>query len=124
MTIQDSKDYLNEALITAARFGHTGNMEALIKLGADLHVREEMPLRLAAANGHQDTVNVLLAHGANADRALFSAASVGAMPDVVGILGCAATSPALVAIRDAVVTVQRHRWITIPKKPDRRQPRP
>jgi len=54
-------------LLDAARDGHGGEVESILKSGVSPNVRDESgltPLHLAAAHGHQRTSQILLDHGA------------------------------------------------------------
>lgn len=78
------KDY---ELIDAATDGDTARVRELLTSGADPKADDNSPLQLAAANGHTDTVKILLQHGADRrnSEALIEAAGAG-YADVVGEL--------------------------------------
>ncbi|KAI3848019.1 hypothetical protein MKX03_001131, partial [Papaver bracteatum] len=60
-------DFNTGPLLYAARKGHKDVLPLLLAKGIDVDARNELgsPLELAATNGYQDTVKVLLDHGAN-----------------------------------------------------------
>jgi hypothetical protein len=81
---QVARDY---QLIDAATYGDTTRVSQLLESGADPETDDNSPLQLAAANGHAETVKVLLDHGARGDdrEALIEAAKSG-YADVVALL--------------------------------------
>jgi ankyrin repeat protein len=56
---------INHALKMAAVNGHADTVSALVDCGADVHFDDDMPLRFSAANGHAAVVRKLLRAGAN-----------------------------------------------------------
>jgi ankyrin repeat protein len=54
-------------LILACEYGHVDTVKLLINKGADIHVRNDKPLRCSARNGNRQIVEFLLQHNANAD---------------------------------------------------------
>ena len=63
--ILSAKDF-NYCLDWASYYGHTATVALLLDRGADIHARDDAPLRLASENGHTSTVQILLLdHGAN-----------------------------------------------------------
>lgn len=74
-------------LIDAATYGDHERVSKLLESGVDPKTDDNSPLQLAAANGHFDTVRVLLSYGAegNDREALIEAAKSG-YADVVGLL--------------------------------------
>ncbi len=64
-----SRQYLDDALFVASLRGHSVMIDSLTNYGASVYSRLESdgrtPLMLAAQNGHQETVRVLLENGAN-----------------------------------------------------------
>ena len=77
----------DQQMIDAATYGDTTRVSQLLESGADPQADDNSPLQLAAANGHPDTVKVLLGHGAGGDdrEALLEAAKSG-YADVVALL--------------------------------------
>jgi ankyrin repeat protein len=74
-------------LVEAAVYGDTDRVRRLITQGANVTTAENSPLRLAAANGHADCVQVLVASGANpVDREALIRAAKGGYADVVDLL--------------------------------------
>lgn len=58
----------NDALVSACDGCDdevTGVVGVLLAYGADLHVRDDLPLKMAASDGNEETVEMLLQHGAN-----------------------------------------------------------
>jgi ankyrin repeat protein len=47
------------ALRLAAGNGHTDTVKVLLEAGADVHAKEDWAVRWAAKNGHTDTVRLL-----------------------------------------------------------------
>lgn len=66
-------------LINAATYGDAAYVQELLDKGADVGASNNSPLQLAAANGHADTVKILLQKGAkrNEPEALIEAAKSG-----------------------------------------------
>lgn len=56
----------HQLLSTAAEFGKHTRVSILIKAGADIHTGVDLPLRLAAQNGHEHVCKLLLEAGAHA----------------------------------------------------------
>ena len=56
---------MDDALWEAARDGNIDTVEILLAAGANVHVYNDDALRLAAARGHADVVKVLLEAGAD-----------------------------------------------------------
>jgi hypothetical protein len=52
-------------LIDAAKGGHTETVQTLLAHGANVHVRDDEALRVTGYRGHTETVRALLASGAN-----------------------------------------------------------
>jgi len=61
----DVHAYDDQALRLAAENGHTETVELLLDRGADVHAYDDQALRCAALNGHTDTVAMLLDRGAD-----------------------------------------------------------
>ena len=55
----------NWELILAASCGRAGYAKALLAVGADVHVGNDTPVRLAAFKGHIEITRILVAAGAN-----------------------------------------------------------
>jgi hypothetical protein len=74
-------------LVEAATYGDTDRVAQLLQIGAKANTANNGPLKLAAANGHAESVKLLLDHGADpSDReALLDAAKAG-YADVVALL--------------------------------------
>jgi hypothetical protein len=62
---QGEQEDLDTRLIDAAYWGHMETVQALLASGADLHADNDDALGLAAWNGHTKTVKALLASGAD-----------------------------------------------------------
>jgi ankyrin repeat protein len=74
-------------LIEAATYGDIARVRKLLANGANANTFDNSPLRLAAANGHAETVYVLLQSGAEpADRQALLAAAKSGYVDVVELL--------------------------------------
>ena len=77
----DRDGALKSAFVIAAREGQAEIVELLLEAGVDVHVWEDVALRLAADGGHAETVKVLLNAGADVhakdDEALRSAEENG-----------------------------------------------
>jgi ankyrin repeat protein len=78
-------------LIEAATYGDIARVRELLANGANANTFDNSPLRLAAANGHAETVQVLLEDGANgADPEALCEAAKSGYADIVELLvGCA-----------------------------------
>jgi ankyrin repeat protein len=63
MRSPDEQRDLDNRLIDAAQRGHTETVQVLIADGADVCVQNDMALRWAASGGHTETVKILLAAG-------------------------------------------------------------
>ncbi len=61
LTQADKDNYF----VKAAKGGLSNTVDALLKLGANVHADNDYALRWAARNGHTDVVRLLLEHGAN-----------------------------------------------------------
>lgn len=68
---------LNVALFAAARAGHTTLAASLVKAGADIHFKKDLPLRAAIDSGHEAAVRELLHLGAHRAEGLVHAAARG-----------------------------------------------
>lgn len=60
----DEEKNLDDCLIDAAKNGHPETVNRLLAAGADVHVWEDSALTWAAYRGYPETVSVLLANGA------------------------------------------------------------
>lgn len=58
---------LNWVLIWAAENGHLGEVEALIKAGANVQARDDSALQQAACKGHLQVIEALIKAGADPD---------------------------------------------------------
>ena len=54
-----TKKMYSDAMIYAARKGHTDTVKLLLEHGADVHAEDDTALLYAADEGHTDTVKVL-----------------------------------------------------------------
>lgn len=61
----DEQRKLNSRLIDAGARGDTETVQTLLAQGANVHVKDDYALRMAASFGQAETVKVLLAVGAN-----------------------------------------------------------
>jgi ankyrin repeat protein len=96
-----SADFYN-ALNAAASSGNASMVEALVRKGADVNGECVYALQLAVREGHTDAVEVLLQHGATADR-------VVADNEELGFFGATALQAACDNKRvDAVNALIRH----------------
>ena len=74
-------------LIHAATYGDAERVSELLRSGVNPEAEDNGPLRLAAANGHAETVKVLLDHGARGhDREALIEAAKSGYADVVALL--------------------------------------
>ncbi|MBF0442680.1 MAG: ankyrin repeat domain-containing protein [Oligoflexales bacterium] len=56
---------INECLCWASANGHIDTVKLLLKKGANVHAKNEYSLRMGSRNGHYEVVKLLLAWGAN-----------------------------------------------------------
>ena len=57
--------YKDAALYAAAGKGHTSTVLLLLDMGLDIHADEDQAIRSAAKNDFEETVGVLILHGAD-----------------------------------------------------------
>lgn len=101
----------NTQLIEAAIFGDTLRIIELLKQGAEHSTAQNSPLRLAAGNGHAESVQVLVNAGANAaDREALVRAAKAGYADVVAILARYSDS----ATRNEAIKVASHGYHQTP----------
>lgn len=98
----DNRSYLNEALVQAVSEWHTATAIGLIALGADVHWREELPLRRAASHSDHATVKELRAHGADVGAAILAEALAGNVIGVATLVGCAPDTTVVYTLRKAM----------------------
>jgi len=76
-----SQTELDQMLIDAAGRGNNSRVEEALRLGANIHVKNDDPLHYAVRHGHKETMLLLVAHGADIhaanDHALRMAAESG-----------------------------------------------
>lgn len=61
----DPRAYKDAALPAAAGQGYTSTVLLLLEMGLDIHTDNDKPLRAAAEKDCEETVGVLILHGAN-----------------------------------------------------------
>lgn len=88
-----SEDYCAEALRIAAGNGHNNVVLLMIEKGVDVTLREDAALYSAAANGRDDVVRTLIAAGARHLNEALTAAQVWGRGDVTKILLQLGASP-------------------------------
>ena len=78
---------INEALCAAASNCHIAVMECLLKNGADIHYKKNLPLSIAVESGHVEAVSLLLENGAyvhtNNDQLIITCCLAGDYADVL-----------------------------------------
>jgi hypothetical protein len=94
--------YLNEALVNAASQGDTHVVKGLIALGADVHWRQELPLRQAALGGHIETIKELRQLGAAVGDAILASATFGSAIEVAVLISCAPETVVVSTLCDAM----------------------
>ena len=63
--LRSSQNILNISVCNASRNGHVQVVKIVLENGADIHAREDEPLRVASEKGHTEIVKLLLQHGAD-----------------------------------------------------------
>ncbi len=56
---------IEKALIRVSYNGHAPALTALLKIGADIHTKNDAPLRVAVRRGHLEIVEILLNAGSD-----------------------------------------------------------
>lgn len=60
----------SELLLNASYYGNLGKVKLCLEKGADVHYRNERPLRWAARHGHKHVCRELLKHGASFEESI------------------------------------------------------